>query len=187
MAVERCHCDKHMLQSNRQHTYCEIALPRNACNMSTICRHRWQSNLQQRNHLPAKGSMPLKRDGEVARSAPAVAAVAVGPAAVAAFHLPLPLTALCLPLVLLPLVALPLPVPSAVAEVEPAVATPEAPPNVGVGSVAPAKGEKPKLAPEEDKVKPPFAGGSAACPGGLGSAAGAAWDASPLPAQQQLW
>jgi hypothetical protein len=185
MAVERCCWDKYMLQSNRQHTCGEIALPHNACNMSTICRHRWQSNLQQRNHLPAKASTKL--NAVVARSDPSVAAVAVGPAAVAAFHLPLPLTALCLPLVLLPLVALPLPVPSAVAEVEPAVATPEAPPNVGVGSVAPAKGEKPKLAPEEDKVKPPFAGGSATCPGGLGSAAGAAWDASPLPAQQQLW
>ena len=57
----------------------------------------------------------------------------------------------------------------------------EAPPNVEVEAVAPAKEEKPELAPAEGRVKPPAAGV------GLGSAAGAAWEASPLPAQQQLW
>ena len=72
-------------------------------------------------------------------------------------------------------------VEAAVAEVEPAVVVPEAPPNVGVEAVAPENEEKPKLAPAEGRVKPPTAGV------GLGSAAGAACEASPLPAQQQLW
>ena len=111
--------------------------------------------------------------------------MAVGPTAVAALALVLPLTALFLPLVLLPLVALL--VPSAVAEAELAVAAAEAPPNVGVEAAAPAKGEEPKLFPEDAKVNVPAAGEAAASPNGLGSAAGAACEASPLPAQQQLW
>ena len=121
------------------------------------------------------------------RSAPAVAAVAVGPTAVAALVLTLLFPALLLAALLAPAVALPLPPPSAVVEAELAVVAPDAPPNVGVKLVAPAKAGKPEVTPEEGKVKPPTAGGSATSPAGLGSAAGAADDASPLPAQQQLW
>ena len=121
------------------------------------------------------------------RSAPAVAAVAVGPAAVAALVLTLLFPGLLVAALLVPAVALPLPPPSAVAEAEPAVAAAEAPPNVGVEAAAPAKGEEPKLFPEDAKVNVPAAGEAAASPNGLGSAAGAACEASPLPAQQQLW
>ena len=121
--------------------------------------------------------MPLKLKAGVGRSEFQVAAVDVGPAAVAALVLTLLFPALLLAALLVPAVALPL--PSAVVEGEPAVA----PPNVGVEAAAPAKAEKPTLFPEEAKVKPPNAGGSAASPGGLGSAAGA----SSLPAQHQLW
>ena len=108
--------------------------------------------LTTENQLPAGEFTPLKVNGVVARSAPAVAAVAVGPAVVAALPLVLPLAALFLPPALLPLV------PSAVAEVEPAVAAAEAPPNVGVKLVAPAKAGKPKVTPEEGKVKPQLQG-----------------------------
>ncbi len=69
------------------------------------------------------------------------------------------------------------------AEAEPA----EAPPNVAEKAAAPAEAEKPKLVPEEAKEKPPNAGGSAECLDGVGCAAGAADEESPLPAQQQLW
>ena len=102
----------------------------------------------------------------------------VGPAAVAALVLTLAFPGLLLAALLVPAVAL----PSAVAEAEPAVATPGAPPNVGrEGAAAPAKGEdkvlsteEPKLSPEEAKLNVAAAGESAACPNGLGSAAGAA-------------
>ena len=106
----------------------------------------------------------------------------VGPAAVAALVLTLAFPGLLLAALLVPAVALPLPLPSAVAEAEPTVATPGAPPNVGrEGAAAPAKGEdkvlsteEPKLSPEEAKLNVAAAGESAACPNGLGSAAGAA-------------
>ena len=129
--------------------------------------------LTTENHLPAK-FVPLKANGVVGRSAPAVAAVAVGPAVIVPLPLVLPLAALILPLPLPPLT----PLPSAVAGVEPAVAAAAPPPNGGVKLVAPPKAGKPKVTPEEGKVKPTNAGGSAAFPGGLGSAAGADDDAS---------
>ncbi len=137
------------------------------------------------NHLPAKGSVPLKLNEEVGSSAPVLAAVDVGPAAVTA--LLLPFSALILPLLLAPAVALPLPLASGVAEAEPVVAMADAPPNMGVKAAAPAKGEEAKLFPKGAKGNVPAAGDPAASPDGLGSAAGASWGAPPLPAQQQLW
>ena len=87
-----------------------------------------------------------------------MAAMVVVPAPVAPLALLLTLTALFLPPVLLP--------------------------KAELGAVAPAKAGKPNEAPGEGEVKAPTAGGSAASPAGLDSAAGAA-DGSPLPAQQQ--
>ena len=59
------------------------------------------------------------------------------------------------------------------------------PPNVVVKAAVPAKAETPTE--ESPKEKGPNAGGSAACPAGVGCAAGAADEDSPLSAQQQLW
>ncbi len=158
-----------MLHSNRQNTYCEIAMPHDAC------QYRWQSKLQQLKHLPR--FTPLKLNTVVGSSAPAVAAVAMGTAAVAALVSTLPFPGLLLAALLIPAVALPLPLPSSVVDV--------APPNVVVEAAAPAKAEKlPEEGPHE---KAPNAGGSAACLGGVGCAAGTGDGAPPLPAQQHLW
>ena len=138
------------------------------------CQYRWQSKLQQLKHLPR--FTPLKLNAVVGSSAPAVAAVAMGTAAVAALVLTLIFPGLLLAALLKPAVALPLPLPSSVVDI--------APPNVVVEAAAPAKAGKP---PEEGpKEKAPNAGGSAACLTGVGCGAGAACGASPLPAHQQL-
>ena len=155
-----------MLQSNRQNTYCDCAMPHDAC------QYRWQSKLQQLKHLPR--FTPLKLNTVVGSSAPAVAAVAMGTAAVAALVLTLPFPVLLLAALLTPAVALPL--PSSVVDV--------APPNVVVKAAVPAEAEKP---PEEGpKEKDPNAGGSTVSLDRSGCGAGAACGAPPLPAHQQL-